>query len=124
MVATPARIGFVMEEWRRATATTQLAKDRYGDLARESDDPVETFFDNVADAQVVADERQALLSQERRRFQVTTTRSLEDLLALSMEGQVPVVRYIDPDRNVNRKFLLTEISYDFAKDQATMTIWG
>lgn len=50
MVATPARIGFVIEPYRRATAETQIVADRYGNLARETDDPHETWFASLADA--------------------------------------------------------------------------
>lgn len=123
MVATPARIGFSMEEWRRGRAVTQQARDRYGDLARETEDPLETFFDDVDDATAAAVERQSLLGTERRRFRVTV-KGVAEVMALQKAGIVPLSRYIDPDRDVDRPMLITETTYDFAKDEATLTLWG
>ena len=108
MVATAARIGFVMEEWRRVVATTGRAQENYGALARESEDPVETFFDNTGDAQKVANARQALLSGDRRRFSVGV-RDAEAIMALETTGAIPVARYVDEERGVDRAMLVSEI---------------
>lgn len=123
MPATPSRIGFVQSEWRRATATTTSVQTRYGSLARQTTDPVETFFDNVADAQVVADARQALMSPERRRFRASVS-SVEEALALSYVGAVPIGRYVDAERNANRAVLVSEISVDLSRLSAAFTVWG
>lgn len=123
MVATPARIGFIMEEWRRVIATTSAVETRYGNLARKSDDPIETFFDDVDDAQIVANARQALLSQERRRFRVAVV-GLDEVFDLDWLDGVPVARYIDDERDADRPVLVSEIAIDLAKDTATLTLWG
>lgn len=123
MVATPAQIGFVMEEWRRVVASSGTVKDRYGDLARESEDPIETFFENTADAQKVADARQALLSKERRRFTVQVA-GVQELLELSASGTIPIARYIDQLRGVNRPGLVCDFSIDLAGNKAGCTVWG
>lgn len=50
MPATSARIAFVTQDVRTAEATDAAIKTVYGALARETGpEPVETFFDNVAD---------------------------------------------------------------------------
>jgi len=123
MAATPARIGFIMSEFRRAVSTTQTAKDRFGSAARESADPVQTYFDNVADAQAIADERQALLSAERRRFRVTV-QGVEDVADLDISGRIPVSYYVDTDRAADRLMLVSEIVMDFGRQTSTVTIWG
>jgi len=123
MPATPSRIGFVQSEWRRATSTTASVQTRYGSLARQTLDPVETYFDNVADAQVVADARQTLMSADRRRFRVNVS-SVEEALGLSYVGAVPIGRYVDAERNANRPVLVSEISVDLSRLNATFTVWG
>jgi hypothetical protein len=121
--ATAARIGFIQSEFRRVVATTPSAQTRFGSLARESDDPVETFFDSAADAQVIADARQALLSPERRRFRVNTVGAAE-ILALPYVGAVPIGRYVDTERAADRPVLLGEIIVDLSRDKASLTVWG
>ena len=123
MPATPARIGFIQEQFRRAVSETLAIKIRYGALARESEDPVATYFDSEADAQVIADARQALLGTERRRFKVVT-KDVGEVLALSFTGDIPVARYVDPDRDVDRGMLISEIVVDLGKNSATLTLWG
>lgn len=123
MPATPARIGFIQEPFRRVVAETAAIKTRFGDLARESEDPVETFFDNEADAQVIATARQSLLGTERRRFQVRT-KGIEDVLALNFGGDVPIAHYVDTERGVDRNMLLSEVVMDLGRGTATLTVWG
>lgn len=123
MPATPSRIGFVQSEFRRATSVTASVQTRYGALARQSDDPVVTFFDNVADAQIVADARQALMSAERRRFRVGVS-TVEEALALSYIGAVPKGRYVDSERNANLPVLVSEITVDLSRLNAAFTVWG
>lgn len=123
MPATPARIGFIQEEFRRVVAETAAIKTRFGDLARESDDPVETFFDSEADAQVIATARQTLLGTERRRFQVRT-KGVEEVLALNFGGDVPISHYVDTERGVDRNMLLSEVVIDLGRGTTTLTVWG
>ena len=123
MPATPARIGFIREQFRRAVSETSAIKTRYGDLARESDDPVETFFDSETDAQTIANDRQTLLGAERRRFQVRTT-GVTEVLAIGFGGDVPLAHYADTDRAVDANMLLSEIVVDLGKSTATLTLWG
>ena len=65
MPATPARIGFILQEFRKVTVESPGVVTKYGDAARTSDDPVETFFNTTADALAMAQERQDLLALVR-----------------------------------------------------------
>lgn len=123
MPATPARIGFIQEKFRRAVAETPAMKTRFGDLARQSEDPVETFFDSETDAQVIAAARQTLLGTERRRFQLRT-KGIEEVLAVAFNGDVPVVHYVDTERQVDRNMLLSEVVIDLGRGSANLTVWG
>lgn len=123
MPATPARAEFVQSAFRRAVASSSTPKSRYGDLARETEDPIETFFDNVADAQAIANARLAILSAERRRFR-PACRDLSEVLDLSYAGSIPVATYVDADRDANLPMLISEVTFDLAREQATFTLWG
>ncbi|PTR08663.1 MULTISPECIES: hypothetical protein [unclassified Novosphingobium] len=123
MAATPVRIGFIMTDFRRAIAESPTAKARYGDDARQSDDPIESYFDSVADAQAIADERQALLSVERRRFKVTA-KAVDEIAYLDLSNGVPVARFIDRQSAADRDVLISEIIIDLAKQSTTTTLWG
>lgn len=123
MTATAARIGFITQEWRKAISTTSSVATRYGALARETDDPIETFFDSVTDAQAVANARQTLLSAERRRFRVDLT-EVEDIMALTYSSAVPLVTYVDTERGANMTAIVSEIVIDFDRQSAELTVWG
>lgn len=123
MPATPARIGFIMQQYRKVTATTSAVQTRYGSLARETEDPVETLFDNVADAQTLATARQSLLSAERRRFRVTTS-GMAEVMALSYVAGVPLARYVDTEKQADMPALVSEIVLDLGRDKAALTLWG
>lgn len=123
MPATPSRIGFIMQEFRKAVSETSSVQTRYGSLARQSDDPIPTWFDSEADAQDVADARQALLAPERRRFR-TSVVGVSEILAIDYIGAVPVATYIDDERGCNRPMLVSEIVIDLGKQSAELTLWG
>ena len=123
MAATPARIGFILQQFRRATSEDAAVKDLYGNLARKSDDPIETWFDDPDDAQAMADARQALLGTERRRFRVMV-RDVTELLDLSLAPAAPLARYADTEREVDRTVMVCDLSIDLARDNAALTLWG
>lgn len=123
MPATPSRIGFIQTEFRRVVSSTMLVKALHGNLARASDDPVETFFSDEDDAQAIADERQALLSPERRRLRMQVA-DIADVLALDYIGKVPVATMVDRNRSIDGPALVSEITLDFARQGAVVTLWG
>lgn len=123
MPAEASRIGFITSEFRRVVSETASVATRYGSLARISDDPIQTWFDNTDHAQERADARQALLSPERRRFRPVVV-GASDAMALDYTAGVPITRYIDAERSFNDLALIGEINVDLARQQSTFTIWG
>lgn len=123
MPATAARATFIQSEFRKAVAVTSAPQTRYGDDARKSDDPIPTYFDNVADAQVIATARQALMGVERRVFRPTIN-DAASALALSYLSAAPTVSYVDTERSANMTALVSDVTIDLAKQAATFTIWG
>ena len=123
MAATPARIAFITEQFRRVIATTAAAQTRYGTLARKSEDPIETFFDSTADAQIMATARQTLLSPSRRRFAPAVT-GVQEALGLSFLGTAPLSRYVDPDRGADMPAIVGFVSIDFNRQSALFNVWG
>lgn len=123
MTATPARIGFVTEPFRRAIAETPAAANRHGAMARESADPVDSYFATVADAQLHADDRQALLSPDRRRFSVAIF-DVELALELLDAEEVLTARLIDPERGLDRSMIITEVVIDAEGHSAEIKLWG
>jgi len=126
MAATPARIGFVLEPFRRVIAITELATQQYGNLARTSADPIDSRFARIEDAQERADERQALLSPTRRRYEISAI-EVEDLLwLLTGNGSptVPVGTFVDEERGISIPVLANDVVFDLGSQSATFTVWG
>lgn len=123
MPATTARATFIRNGFRRVIASTSSMQTRYGNLARISDDPIETFFDSTADAQVIADARQALLGAERRRFKPVVN-DITDALALAYTSAAPLGHYTDPERSADMTVIISDMVIDLEKNSATFTVWG
>jgi hypothetical protein len=124
MTATAARIGFISQPFRKAIVESATVKSQYGALARETEDPIETFFDSVADADTMAEDRQALLGVHRRRFQVVV-KGVEEGIALDyVNGSAPLVDFTDTKRSIARTMLIGEVTFDMAKQRSTYSIWG
>lgn len=127
MPATPARIGFISQPHRLAlTAVDATVEAAYGDIARETttDEPIETLFDDMDDVQAMADERLALLKEERGRYQAVLTKAVSFGLGLDYSQATPTGTVIDPERDTNRPALITDISIDFRRDTVTLGLWG
>ena len=123
MPATSARVAFISQEFRKAVSTTSAVQTRYSSLARQTEDPVETWFDSVTDAQTIADNRQALLSAERRRFRATVT-GLTEVMAVGYTTGVPLARYVDTERQANLSTMIAEIVIDLGRNNCALTLWG
>lgn len=123
MVATSTRIGFVIENYRLVTAKDNAVYGNYGNLARESDDPVDCYFASINDAQERCDERQALLGQDRQLYTIIST-DAEALLDLLGSSSVPRARFIDTEREVDINAIITEFSVDLDTQTATLKVWG
>jgi ribosomal protein L18E len=123
MPATPARIGFVLEPYRRAVSETVQTKARHGNLARESADPIESWFANLADAQLRADQRQALFSPERRRFEVTVS-EIDDVDELLAAQTAITATLVDEERGLAKQMLVTAVTIDLDTQRALFSVWG
>jgi hypothetical protein len=124
MPATPARIAFITQEFRTARIEDATVRSRYGKQARESDDPVVTNFDSVADAQTTAQARMNLLGVARRLYSVRAT-GLDEALGLNfLTGTIPVATFTDSEKEANGPHAISAIGFDFDKQQCSFTLWG
>lgn len=141
MPATSARIGFVMSEFRSAIASDPAVRTIWGAAARDTsaqkdptasqraridaEQPIPTYFDTVADAQAVVDERLALLKVGRRMFDVTIGELLAFTGGLAFETAVPSVGFIDDEKSASLTGLLVSIeALDFETGRTTVQVWG
>ncbi|KPL67396.1 hypothetical protein SZ64_04315 [Erythrobacter sp. SG61-1L] len=125
MPATPTRIGFILEEYRKVVSEDADVRAAFGNSARESEDPVETFFDSTADAQIMADERQALLGViGRRRFRAEMNGTDEMAAIDYTSGTIPNGWLTSDRHDVSRKVLIAEFGFDFAKQDSAAMVWG
>lgn len=141
MPATPARIGFVMQEYRSAIASDAAVKTKWGAAARDTsavkdpasqpadkidaEAPIPTLFDNVADAQAVVNERLALLGAARRKYEVQLGELLDFSAGLDFRTTLPALGLIDPEKDANLSALLVSVdALDFETDKTTVQLWG
>lgn len=124
MTATPARIGFILRPDRWAVAASTDIKARYGKSARESAEPVETFFDSVEDADLVAAERLSIWGAPRRKFQVRAVGLDEAMEIDPAAATMPVTQFTDAERDANGMMIAGDLGFDFAKQECEFTLWG
>jgi hypothetical protein len=129
MVATPARIGFVTQEFRSALPTPDSAvKTKYGELARDSADVdggiIETFFDDPADALTMATERLNLLKADRRRFKQDARGIQAFTGSLALTQTTPAATVIDDERAANHAAAIVEVAVDLTGEKTTFITWG
>lgn len=125
MPATPDRIGFIKQAFRVVISgpdTDVVA--RYRDTARDTLDPLTTFFDSVDDAQTMSDERLALLSPDRRRLTMITAGAPALPSAMPIDPVIPSAEMIDAERGIDAAAVVTGISIDFERDRSTLVLWG
>lgn len=127
MPATAERIGFITREFRLATAGPDAGVEAtFGDAARDvsPDEPIETFFASIADAQAMADERLDLLRIDRRRWTATLPQGAAFALALDYSQQVPRARVIDEAGGADRTAFVTGIRINLRTGAASLDLWG
>ena len=124
MPATATRIGFITQAVRNATAGPNASVvAKYGDQARDTEDPVECFFDRVEDAEVIAAQRLAMLAPDRRRF-VTEISGTETAQGIDFNLSTPSVRLIDRAKNADLPCTVVEIGIDYETGRSILTSWG
>lgn len=123
MPATSARINFILNEFRVVkNGPDATVTGKYGDYARRTD-VVPTYFEAEGDAQAMCDERHALLSADRRRFQQTVSGEATGL-GMAYTSSPPTVTVIDDNRQANHAALVSEIVIDLAKEETRIESWG
>jgi len=124
MPATPSRIGFITQEFRAVTAGPNASVQAlYGDTARDTVEPLESFFDDPADAQIMANERLALLEVKRSLVPVAID-GTELAAALDRSASLPTVRVIDDEQGRNSAALIVGIVIDYNTGRSTLETWG
>lgn len=123
MPATPVRIGFILNEYRRSVGQDEDVKAKFGSLARQSEDPIPTYFTVEDDGDTIAAERLELLSATRRRFRAVIT-DTENMIDVDMTEAAPVVRYVDPRRSADMTAIIAEVSIDLGRNTTTAILWG
>jgi hypothetical protein len=124
MPATAARIAFITQQYRVATAGPDSGVvAKYGSAARDTDEPVESLFDDIADVQAICDERHAILKADRRRIQMAVSGEAT-ALALAYSSATPTARVIDDERALDKTMAVVEFAADFDKGQTNIVAWG
>lgn len=124
MPATPSRIGFVTQQFRIATAGPNTAVAAlYGNDARDTPEPIETFFDDLADAQAMANERLALLEVQRALVPVKIDQP-DTAAGLNVTTSLPTVRVIDDEQDRNSSALVVSLTIDMKTERSQLTTWG
>jgi hypothetical protein len=124
VAATASRIGFITSEFRLATASEPDVVAKYGTAARDTPQPLESFFDDPAHAQVMAAERLTLLGGDRRRFVVICSGIHALPSVLQTSPLLPVARVVDQERSADLAAAIVEIGIDFENDRTTFGPWG
>ena len=123
MPVTPERAQFIRQEFRSVTANSPTIDAAYGDKARKTKEPIETFFEVEADAQSMCTERMSLLGAKRRRMSQNVAGE-SVAMGLTYTGGVPTVTVIDDDRQISGPFLVSELNMNFAADESLIETWG
>lgn len=124
MPATASRIGFITQDVRNATAGPNASVvAKYGDLARDTEEPLECFFDSVDDATLVAQERLNLLSADRRRV-LTEISGTDAADGFTFTAETPTARVIDAEKAIDMNAAIVEIGIDYDTGKTVLTAWG
>ena len=124
MPATADRAQFIRQEFRSASnGPVAAVVTAFGELARRTREPIETFFESEADAQALCDERMVLLGASNRRMSLAVSGE-QTGMDMAYIGTSPTVTVIDDDRALNGDMLVTEFAIDFGAEQTTAETWG
>jgi hypothetical protein len=127
MPATPARIAFIRQAYRSVVKSDSGIRTRYGKAARDTQDqPMVTFFEDIADVDQAATDRFALLKADRRRFEIVVAELLDFSGGLDLSQVTPACTVIDDEKAAaGLTCIITTIeALDFETDQTRVTAWG
>lgn len=124
MTITSARRAFIKSQYRTVkNGPNATVEAKYGSSARRTKELIPTFFEIAADAQAMCDERMALLSGDRRRFeQVVSGEQIG--MGMTYTSGAPTVNVIDDDGQANHNAVASEILIDFSKQTTKIESWG
>lgn len=105
----------VTATWSSATIAARYPSARDGSVQ-----PARAYFDSVADAQVVANQRGALIGTERRRFAV----AVEEVLAIDPTTGLPQARVIDGEQALDATMLAARIEVDLEQERTSIEVFG
>lgn len=124
MPATPSRISFITVELRTAKiGPVQSVVDAYGSNARSTVEPLETFFDHIDDVRFAAQRRFDLLSENRRRFEMSIDGEATGI-GLSYDMVTPTANVIDIEKNADFNGAVVDITIDLGTNETILNIWG
>jgi hypothetical protein len=125
MTATPGRIGFVIHQFREVRVEYAGIQTRYGKDARDTgEEPVETFFETVDDADVIARDRFTLLKRDSRRFKQDVNRIVSLAGDLDYSQVTPTARVIDTRREADHLGVVSAFTIDLGARRTGFETWG
>lgn len=124
MPATPSRIGFITQAYRIVTAGPDTAvRTLYGNAARDTPEPLPTYFDDTADAEAMADERLDLLKVQRSLL-LAQIDQVDTAAGIDPSAGIPTVRVIDDEQDRNGLALAVGFTINMNTERSTLTNWG
>jgi hypothetical protein len=123
MPAAPADIGKFTSDGVVITASDSAIKTNHPEAEDQADQEIEMFFDTAADAQVLLDERFAILSQLLPEHEAAVVdESLALGSAILITPTVPCFRVIDEDREIDKVLRMRAYAYEAGADHFSIEL--
>lgn len=122
--ATPARIRRVRREASFARYTNPAMLALRGDALDGYGSIIESFWDNDADAQLILNERAAIVGVERRREAIETETPFGLGSAIALTPRIPRVRLIDRASEFDRVMMIKGVSIDLGTGRNSIEAIG
>lgn len=124
MPATPSRIGFITQAYRETIAGPLSAVDAlYGNAARKTPTALPTFFDDIADADAMAEERLNLIGVQRSVITAAIDQ-IDAALDIDITETLPTVTVIDDEQDRNGAGIVVGFTIDMNTERSTLVVWG
>lgn len=120
MPASDTDIAAASRDVVTATYANAAIGARYPSARDGSLEPSRGYFDNLADAQAMANARGALIGTERRRFAVI----IDQILSIDATAGVPQARVIDSEQALDATMIGARLSVDLEQDRTSLEVFG
>jgi hypothetical protein len=120
MPAIDADIGAASRDVVTATWSDPAIAARHPSARDGTVEAAPGYFDSLADAQAVANQRGALIGAERRRFAVVA----DAVLAFNPALGLPQARVIDAEQSLDATLLAARIEVDFEQERTSLEVFG